>query len=165
MGDADIPPLREKFVGNLCNASDKFNWAPVVISKDELTRRIRAWGARRGRPEKNMATLARIDIQQVNRYGRPVRFVLTDSRGARYSLSGEETRWACNADADGGPILLSSFFKPVNEPNAIRFVDGHGFGHGVGLCQWCTEALADRGMAHEDIVRHAYPGAVLVRAY
>ena len=91
--------------------------------------------------------------------------VLTDARGARYSLTSEEARWACNADANGGPTLLSGFFKPVNEPDAIRFVDGHGFGHGVGLCQWCTSALSDRGMAHEDIVRHAYPNAVLVRAY
>ncbi len=165
LGDSDIPPLRAKYVGSLCNASDKFNWTPVVIPKPELTRRIRAWGARRNRAEKDMAALTRIDVLQLNHYGRPVRFVLTDARGTRFSLTSEETRWACNADANGGPTLLSAFFKPVNEPTAIRFVDGHGFGHGVGLCQWCTEALSGRGMAHEDIVRHAYPNAVLVRAY
>lgn len=166
LGDSDIPPLREKYVGTLCKDSKNFNWAPVVISKEELTRRVRAWGERRNRPERNMANLDRIEIAHVNRYGRPVRFTFTDVRGARYSLNSEETRWACNADAPKeGPTLLSSFFKPVNEKDAIRFVDGHGFGHGAGLCQWCTQALAARGMAHEDIIRHAYPGAVLVRAY
>lgn len=165
LGDSDIPPLRAKYVGSLCNASSRFNWPAVTIKKDELTRRIRAWGARRNRPEKDMAMLKQIDVSQVNRYGRPSLFILTDVRGARYSLKSEEMRWAANADANGGPTLPSSFFKPVNEADAIRFADGHGFGHGVGLCQYCTEALAGRGIAHEDILRHAYPGAVLVRAY
>src|SRR5688572_3491200 len=79
LGDADIPPLAAKYVGNLCNASERFNWsAPVVIKKDELTRRIRAWGKRRDRPEKDMGKLVRIDISEVNRFNRPVRFQLTD---------------------------------------------------------------------------------------
>jgi stage II sporulation protein D len=164
-GDPDIPPLREKRAGNLCNASPRFNWGPVVISKDELTRRIRAWGARRNRPEKDMGTVRSIDIAAVNTYQRPVRFYVTDSRGLRYSLSGEELRWACNADANGGPILYSSFVRPVTQGDSIHFVEGHGWGHGVGMCQWCAQSLATRGVRHEDIVRYSYPGAVLVRAY
>ena len=166
LGDADIPPLAAKYVGTLCNISERFNWSqPVVLSKDELTRRIRAWGKRRDRPEKDMGKLAKIEIAESNRFNRPIRFQLTDERGARYSLTSEETRWACNADANGGPTLLSGFFKPIVEKDRIQFADGHGFGHGVGMCQWCTAAQAEKGMAHEDILRHAYPGAVLVRAY
>jgi SpoIID/LytB domain protein len=137
----------------------------VVIRKDELTRRVRAWGARRGRPERDIATIARLEIAQLNRYGRPVRFTFTDVRGAQYSLGSEETRWAINADANGGPTVLSSFFKPVNETETIQFVDGHGWGHGVGLCQWCAQSWASRGVRHEDILRASYPGSVLVRAY
>ena len=159
------PVMVEQSVGGLCNASPKYNWPPVVISKSELTRRARSWGAKRNRAEKDMATIERLDVSHINQYGRPVRFMITDARGNRYSLSGEETRWACNADANGGPILLSSFFKPVNEQDAVRFTDGHGFGHGVGLCQWCTEARAEQGMRHEDIVRLAYPRSILVAAY
>ncbi|HMB94932.1 MAG TPA: SpoIID/LytB domain-containing protein [Tepidisphaeraceae bacterium] len=164
-GDPDIPPLREKSVGALCSASTKFNWGPIVLRKDELTRRIKSWGAKRGRPEKEMGELMRIDIAAVNHYQRPVRFLLTDSRGLQYSLSGEELRWACNSDANGGAILNSSFVRPISEGDTIQFVEGHGWGHGVGMCQWCAEALAERGTAHEDIVRFSYPGAVLVRAY
>lgn len=160
-----IPPLVEKGVGGLCNASPKYNWPPVVLSKSDLTRRIKSWGARRNRPEKDIPLVARIDVSALNQFGRPVRFMITDSRGTRYSLSGEEIRWACNSDANGGPMLPSSFFKPVNEMEVIRFVEGHGFGHGVGLCQWCAEAQAEQGMRHEDIVLLAFPRARLVRAY
>jgi stage II sporulation protein D len=164
-GDPDIPPLREKSVGTLCSASPRFNWGPIVIRKDELTRRIRSWGAKRGNAEKDMGQLLRVDIAAVNRYQRPVRFLLTDSRGLQYSLSGEEFRWACNSDANGGAILNSSFCRPISDGDVIQFVDGHGWGHGVGMCQWCAQALAERGTAGEDIVRFSYPGAVLVRAY
>jgi stage II sporulation protein D len=159
------PPLVEQSVGGLCNMSPKYNWPPVVLTKTELTRRVRSWGAKRNRPEKDMAMIQRLDVSHINQFGRPVRFIITDARGNRFSLSGEETRWACNADANGGPILLSSFFKPVNEQDTIRFADGHGFGHGVGLCQWCTEARAEQGIRHEDIVRLAFPRSVLVAAY
>jgi len=165
MGDADIPPLAARNVGTNCNASPRFNWPPVVIPKDELTRRIRIWGSRRNRPEKSIAALSRIEISQVNRFNRPARFVLIDTRGAQFSLTSEELRWAVNADAGSGPTLLSSFCKPVNEPDAVRFVDGHGFGHGVGLCQWCAQSWAQRGVRHEAILRASYPSAILVRAY
>jgi stage II sporulation protein D len=162
------PPSRElteQNVGALCNESPHFNWAPIELSKAELTRRIRAWGEKRGHAVKNMAMLDQINIFQVNKYGRPVRFLLIDVRGQRYSLSGEETRWACDADPRGGPTLLSSFFKPINGPDTVRFSDGHGSGHGVGMCQWCAQARAEKGMRHEDIVLLSYPGAKLVRAY
>jgi stage II sporulation protein D len=165
-GDPPSRELTEQKVGSLCNESPRFNWAPIDMSKAELTRRIRAWGAKRGHAVKDMAALARLDILQRNQFGRPVRFVLTDARGDRYSLSGEETRWACNADApSGAPTLFSSFFNPINGPDTIRFSDGHGSGHGVGMCQWCAQARAERGMRHEDIVILSYPGSKLVRAY
>ena len=47
----------------------------------------------------------------------------------------------------------------------IVVINGRGFGHGVGMCQWCAEARARAGMRHEDILLAAYPGARLLRAY
>lgn len=163
--DRDLPPLRARNVGDECSASPRFNWAPVVLSKDELTRRIRAWGTDRNHPIREMSRLERIDIATVNQFGRPVQFILTDSRGARYSLGSEETRWACNADAGSGPKLMSSFFKPIASAEVIQFTEGRGFGHGVGMCQWCAQMRALRGMRHEDIAVSSYPGSVLKRAY
>jgi stage II sporulation protein D len=164
-GDPYIEPLSDQNVGPMCNISPHFNWGPIDITKAELTRRIKAWGASKGRAEKDMAPLDRIDIQYVNRFNRPIRFLLTDSSGKRYSLGSEETRWACNMDAKDGPRLKSSFFRPVNDAEKVSFVDGHGFGHGAGMCQWCTEARAEAGWRHEDIVLTSFPRAKLFRAY
>ena len=161
----NIEPLEAQNVGTLCNASPKFNWGPIIISKTELTRRIKTWGATLDNPVKNMAQLERIDIQFVNQYQRPTRFLITDTRGTNYSLTSEQMRNACNADAGDGPKLFSSFCKPVTQPDSIAFVEGHGSGHGVGLCQWCTEARAEQGLTAEQILTAAFPKAKLKRAY
>src|SRR5438876_2575879 len=45
-GEPYLEPLGEQNVGALCNAAPKFNWGPIVLNKDELTRRIKTWGER-----------------------------------------------------------------------------------------------------------------------
>ena len=107
---------------------------------------------------------SRIDRAAVNRYGRPVRFTVTDTNGTKYSLTGEELRWAVNTDAPKDGTLFSSFIEPADQGAQIKFT-GHGFGHGVGMCQWCAQTRALQGMRHETIVLQAYPGSQLVRAY
>ena len=168
-GEPYIVPLSDQNLQGLCSQAPRYNWGPVEISKLDLTRRLRAYIGKRERREPNMATIAKLDIQSLNRFNRPIRFIATDVNDVRYSLSGEELRNAINgfADKDNPQRLNSSFFKVINEPGSdvIKFVEGHGHGHGVGLCQYCSEARADAGMRHEDIVLSAFPRAKLVRAY
>jgi stage II sporulation protein D len=168
-GESYIPPLSDQDVHGLCDAAPRYNWGPVEITKAELTRRFRVWGARRGNGVRDIKAIAKIDIQSTNRFNRPIRFLITDPDNARYSLTAEELRIAVNAGAskDSPARLNSGFVKVVCEPGAdvIRFVEGHGNGHGVGLCQYCSEARAEAGMRHEDIVLSAFPRARLVRAY
>ncbi len=165
-GDPPSVPLSGRIIGTRCNISPRFNWQPIVIRKDELTRRIRTWGASQGGPEKDIGMIDRIDIAFASPpSGRPVRFFITDTSGRRYHIGGTELRTAINFSVPDAVRIPSSFFTPTNEPTQIRFVDGHGFGHGVGLCQWCAQAQAERGIRHEDIVLDAYPNSSLQRAY
>jgi stage II sporulation protein D len=166
-GDRPLEPLSDQNVGARCNNSPHFNWAsPFVIRKDELARRLRTWGASRNRSEQQIIGVARLDIAFANRWGRPIRFMITDTNGQRYSIGGTELRMAINSGSSPTePKVKSSFFTPFDEPETIRFVDGHGFGHGVGLCQYCAQAQAEQGIPHEQIILNAYPGASLQRAY
>jgi len=158
--------LSEQYVGSLCSASPKFAWGPVVVMKEELTRRLKKWGEGRQGVTRDIATVRSVDIEMRNRYGRPVRFAVTDARGMRYSLGAEEMRWAVNTDAWPETVLNSSFVESIiNDSDRVRFLGGHGWGHGVGMCQWCAESRAQAGMRHEDIVTLAYPQARLMRAY
>lgn len=165
-GDEAIAPLTDQERGKCCSDSPKFNWGPIAIPKAELTRRFRAWGVWRKQPFKDISPVARIEISETSRFGRPTRFIVTDARGYRYSIRAEDLREAINTDAGPtGVKVFSSFFKPVEHGDDILFTEGHGFGHGVGMCQWCAEHQAGQGWNDEAIVLSAYPGAKLVRAY
>lgn len=172
-GDAYSKMLSERTGRTWCSISPRYNWEAVSIRKDEIARRIAAWAKRRSelqaspRPELQMAGVARIDQAYLNTTtGRPAYFQVTDTRGARFVIRAEDLRLAVAFDVPKGqPTLLSSNFKTDNGPDAIRFYDGHGYGHGVGLCQWCAQGQAQSGWRHEDIVLDAFPGAKLIRAY
>jgi stage II sporulation protein D len=164
-GSAYSDVLSAQDVRAACRNSPKFNWGPVVVDKAELSKRFAAFGRRFNRPEQNVGTITRIDIQDRNRFERPTRFCVQDSKGNRFSLSGEEFRWAVNTNGGEGTTLFSSYVKVINDSDRIRFVEGHGWGHGVGMCQWSAEKRAEDGIRHEDIVLAAYPTAMLVRAY
>jgi SpoIID/LytB domain protein len=112
-----------------------------------------------------MAPVVRIDIEANNHLGRPVRFVVTDAHGNRYTWNGEEIRWAVDTDSTDTTKLRSSLFQIDNEPTVIRFTNGHGQGHGVGMCQWCAQRRAELGMGYQAIVTTAYPGSKLLQAY
>jgi len=172
-GEAYIPPLSEQSHGACCNASKYFNWGPITIKKAELARRIHLWAQRsskelgRAMPESNITGIYRIDLQGVNRYGRPNRVLITDVRGIQYSWSAEQLRSAVDTDAQSGPTIPSSYCRINGDPNSdsVTFYEGHGYGHGVGMCQWCADAHAEAGWNCGQILVDAYPQAKLVRAY
>ena len=160
------PALSEQYVGTLCSASPKYTWGPIVVSKDELSQRIKKWFSNRQRTPAPALPIRAIDIELRNRFGRPMRFGVIDAKGMRFTLLAEELRWAVNTDAPDNQKMPSSFVENIiNDYDKIHFIGGRGYGHGVGMCQWCAEARAKAGMRHEDILLAAYPGARLLRAY
>ena len=61
--------------------------------------------------------------------------------------------------------VLSTWFDIEDRGDSIALVNGRGWGHGVGLCQWGAEFLAERGKTGEEILRYYYPKIELMRAY
>jgi stage II sporulation protein D len=60
-----------------------------------------------------------------------------------------------------GPTSLpSTLFDVVQREGVVRF-EGHGNGHGVGLCEAGMIARAGRGDAPADILAHYFPGATI----
>jgi stage II sporulation protein D len=164
-GDPVIPPLAAQAVGNLCSASPRFNWPMIAISKTDLTHRIQHYGQLHNNQEKDIAAVVSINVMSINAVGRPVMFTITDAKNRRFAIVGEELRRAVNTDSTPGTKLPSSDFQLDNQPKEIRFINGHGLGHGVGLCQWCAQARAEQGMGFRQILLLAYPQSTVVTAY
>jgi stage II sporulation protein D len=60
-----------------------------------------------------------------------------------------------------GPELIRSTRFTVQVRDGRAFFNGQGWGHGVGLCQWCSQGMAELGYDHEAILTHYYQGAKL----
>jgi len=70
--------------------------------------------------------------------------------------------------------LLSSNFEVeklpasphTSHPSSLQFVlHGHGWGHGVGLCQIGAAVMGEQGMSYRDILLHYYSGATIKQLY
>ncbi len=57
--------------------------------------------------------------------------------------------------------LKSTLFEVVELGDALEF-RGHGFGHGVGLCQWGSKYMAEHGSNFMEILAHYYPRSRIV---
>ena len=79
------------------------------------------------------------------------------SRKKSVVLTGEELRKIL-----GYNNIMSTLFKVRIRNGRLQFV-GKGWGHGVGLCQWCSKVMADKGFDYEEILMHFYPGAKIER--
>jgi len=167
----DIPPLRARDHGYWGSSSPRFRWGPILRRTDSLARRLAAWGAARGRSIAELQGLRSLSVSERNRVGRPVRFRLEDKSGRVFELDAEAFRFACNAAApglgrpDSDARLHSAFVDVRVEGRRTRFYNGRGFGHGVGLCQFGTQEMAERGYNAPSILNFYYPGARLRRAY
>ena len=167
----DTPPLRGRDHGRWCTSSRFHRWGPIVRPADTLARRIATWGRARHHIVGGLSALVRIRISTHNAAGRPGQFTLTDARERTFVLGAEAFRFACNQELAGGPALAadqrlhSSHVAVKVDGRQVRFVDGRGYGHGVGMCQYGGQAMASAGYSARAILRFYYPGAAIRRVY
>ncbi|MEO0631901.1 MAG: hypothetical protein AAFY46_14420, partial [Planctomycetota bacterium] len=137
----------------------------------DLARRLAAWAqANRVASLSRIRSIADIRAAEFNAAGRPVRFSIADERGQRTVLTGEQVRLAANFNAKGLPELARSARVHSND---LRFevsrgfvrIEGRGFGHGVGMCQYCTQGMARRGDHWRTILAEFYPDYEIRRVY
>jgi stage II sporulation protein D len=61
--------------------------------------------------------------------------------------------------------LLSHHILALRRVDGGFEVDGAGWGHGVGMCQWGAFEMGKRGFSETDILRAYYPGIAFARVY
>lgn len=60
----------------------------------------------------------------------------------------------------GWSRLPSTYFTIAQDGDSITF-QGRGYGHGVGLCQWCALKMAREGKNYKEILSFFYPGTTI----
>lgn len=67
-------------------------------------------------------------------------------------------------DVDRKTRVNSSDFEVAVKGDRV-IITGRGFGHGVGLCQYCAKAFAERGEDWKTMLQRFYPGAKIEKLY
>ncbi len=155
-----LPPLRG------CNCdycrttapAGRYRWASVSIDKNQVNSLL----MERFAELKPLKKIAAINIVQRSDYGRIEKVELVGVNGKVSRIRGEDLRLAVTTSET--PVL-SSWFELRDAGDSWRFENGHGWGHGVGLCQYGCQSMADQGFDCIDILQHYYPDSVLLRAY
>jgi stage II sporulation protein D len=127
-----------------CRSCPKHRWKRVVSLK-ELTDKLEKKKRWRG-PLKNVELTPGGLV-----FHGPKHAVITLSRRAFRSFWGPEK------------IPSSQFVAKTGSGNLI--LQGHGSGHGVGMCQWGAKGMAEQGWGYRKILEHYYPSCDLKKFY
>jgi stage II sporulation protein D len=163
------PPIQAHTRQTRCEASPRYRWESIR-DRTELSRRIREWGKANAHPTLQIGLVNLVSIDKVNTDSRPRTYTLADDQRKIYTIGAEQLRQACNQAVSGLPEITretrvwSSDFE-IEVRGAKVTIRGRGFGHGVGMCQFCIKGMADQQVPWRDMTLLFYPGAKLERAY
>ena len=128
-------------------ASPYLQWSASLALKDIQTALAKAGYA--------VGPIRRLDLIEHSPTGRVTLVKITHNSGERV-LRGTDFRLAL------GPEVSRSTRFTVQLRDGRAFFQGQGWGHGVGLCQWCSQGMAELGYDYEAILTYYYQGAKLI---
>jgi stage II sporulation protein D len=151
-----VPPLAGGVRCTACTHARYYTWEPVHISRAELTRKLRA----KYPLFETIGPIQRVEPIEVIPGGRIVWLQLLDGRGGCIRMRASQFRLTM------GPTLLRSTWCRIdNAGDGFTFSNGRGFGHGVGMCQFGADGLAQSGWNYKAILAFYYPDSHITRAY
>ncbi len=134
-----------------CQAISKYGQWERRIGKEQIIRALRREGHR-------ITDIITMRIGALTTNGR-VKDLIIRHPGGSLRVKAEPLRAALGND------LLPSVFYELQFENGTAVFSGRGRGHGVGLCQWGAERMAEEGHGYMAILAHYYPGVDLLRLY
>jgi len=116
--------------------------------------------SRLSRYVRGIGTLYDVNIKQKGYSRRAVEIEIIGSNGVK-TLKGGKIRSALRLKEQ----LFVINKRYAGDKVASYTFTGRGWGHGVGMCQYGAFGMAKMGVKYDDIVKHYYTGADVVKAY
>ena len=129
---------------------DFHDWT-IRYSREGLTRLLER------RTGRNIGALERLEALERGGSGRIKRLKVTGTEGS-YVIGKELMIRRALSETH----LKSSCFDIQLTPDEV-ILHGHGWGHGVGLCQIGAAVMAEHGHSYREILAFYYPGTQLSR--
>lgn len=145
-------PYLKSVKDRFCVISPYHSWK-TVFNKRTLFERIRKYLSNMF--DEDVDSIESIRILSKDKSGR-VKIMEVKAKNGTYKVSGDDIRKMLN--------VKSRLFKlKFSENNVI--IEGRGFGHGVGMCQWGAIGMAMEGWNFKKILKYFYKGVRLKKIY
>jgi stage II sporulation protein D len=156
-----VPPLDGHSDPPHCSNAPRYTWE-ATWDATRVAEALRAHGSRIG--DHDLAGIKRVTSirsMKPNRHGRPTLLQIQD--GSR-TVTMRCVDFPGSVASSGIEPVASGWIDAVERDGELH-VRGHGFGHGVGLCQYGAEELASSSSTPHDILQFYYPGAEIRKAW
>ncbi len=147
--DIDLAPLKGGVESPYSVNSPHYRWQRNFRLKD-VQEALAAHGFQTG-------TIKNIRVIERNKSGRVRKLQIEARDGKKLEVEGKLFREAL------GPNVLKSNMYDVVMKGYYADLLGHGWGHGVGMCQWGAYNMARMRFLYPQILKFYYPGSVLER--
>lgn len=145
-----------------CEKSPAAKWQ-ASFSIAETVDRMNDWSKQAGRKDLGpMNGIKSFVVGDRNSLGRSMTFFITDRNGKKFTWDTGDFRAAMNAGAESSRDSLKSSALEPRMDNGRLILDGRGYGHGAGMCQYGAEFMAKSGKSARSILERYYPGATIV---
>ena len=157
-----VAPLQGHVPPMYCKEAPVYAWT-ADVSGAEVHDAVHAWGVHVGNTKVvALGTIDRIEAIDPNHHGRPVRLRLTDTNARTATIDCVDLPGILMDLKDGPP--KSGWFSGRRSGGRLH-LEGRGFGHGAGLCQYGAAAMGGDGQSADAILRFYYPKAEITTAY
>ena len=162
-----LRPVSDRIPGSdhsYCDSSPRFSWLQSFDGPSLRAVMEKYLAAYTNAPKTGVGRIIDITEQGRTPSGR-VRALIVQTDSGSYTLRGNDIRFVLRDPK--GAILNSTFFSFTRETSGGEVsslnVNGRGYGHGIGMCQWGAIGRARAGQNYRTILETYYPGTTICR--
>jgi len=141
----DLPYLVPKRC-NYCKNSPHYSWE-TILTRDEMEKYL-------SQKYKKMGRIENVSFEQEER--RVVQVKIKHDYGT-IKMTGNEFRLLFPFKK-----IKSTYFNSRQAGDQL-ILTGHGWGHGVGMCQWGAKGMAEYGRDYKSILKYYYQGIKIAK--
>jgi stage II sporulation protein D len=162
-----LRPVSDRIPGSdkyYCDPSPRFSWTQNFDAAGLRSVMEKYLAAYTNAPKTGLGRI--IDIREQGRTpsGRVAALTVQTESGS-YTLRGNDIRFVLRTPT--GVTLNSTYFTFAEEKSAGEVsslvINGRGYGHGIGMCQWGAIGRARAGQNYRTILETYYPGTTIGR--
>jgi stage II sporulation protein D len=162
-----LRPVSDRIPGSdnyYCESSPRFSWTQSYDAAGLRAVMEKYLATYSNAPKNGVGKITDIKEQGRTPSGRIAALTVQTESGS-YTLRGNDIRFVLRDPK--GAILNSTYFSFTKETSGGEVsslsVNGRGYGHGIGMCQWGAIGRARAGQNYRTILETYYPGTTIGR--